>query len=91
MDSVEQLDPTALVLLEVAEERSRQDELWGEQNHTSWQWLAILTEEVGEVAKAINENQPNDYRDELVQVAAVAVAAVESFDRKYSRTQNEVS
>ena len=39
----------------VHEERNRQDRKWGEQNHPPEVWLAILTEEVGEVAQAICE------------------------------------
>lgn len=70
---------------EVLAERSRQVELWGQQDHEPALWLAILTEEVGEVAKEVAERfhtQPHsNYRTELIHVAAVALAAVESFDR----------
>jgi NTP pyrophosphatase (non-canonical NTP hydrolase) len=79
---------TLEVLEDVAEERSDQDVRWGEQNHAPGYWLAILTEEVGEVAKEIADGRPAGaglnylaYRHELVQVAAVAVAAIESLDR----------
>jgi NTP pyrophosphatase (non-canonical NTP hydrolase) len=77
---------TGRVLLEVSEERSRQEELWGEQNHDPARWLAILGEEFGEVAKEIADGRAvgflaRAYRAELVQVAAVAVAAIESLDR----------
>lgn len=67
---------------DVKEERLRQNEKWGEQNHSRLMWCAILTEEVGEVAKAALEDSPSEYREELVQVAAVAVAAIESHDRQ---------
>jgi len=74
------------VIGEVAFERARQDAKWGQQDHDPTMWLAILTEEVGEVAKEIAEGRiaPFDgaaYRAELVQVAAVAVAMVEAYDR----------
>lgn len=69
------------VLEEVMEERKRQDELWGEQNHDDGIWLAILVEEVGEVANDINERSKK-LREELIQVAAVAVSWVESIDRR---------
>ena len=69
------------VLEEVMEERNRQDELWGEQNHDDGIWLAILVEEVGEVANDINERSKK-LREELIQVAAVAVSWVESIDRR---------
>lgn len=73
-------------LTDVARERNRQDDLWGVQDHAPGMFLAILTEEVGEVAKEVADGrvQPFDadaYREELVQVAAVAVAAIEAHDR----------
>ena len=61
-----------LILEHVLNERLAQENKWGEQNHTDEIWLAILTEEIGEVAKAILEG--TSITDELVQVAAVAVA-----------------
>lgn len=69
------------VLEEVYCERVRQQEKWGEQNHNAPLWYAILGEEVGEVARSILERDPENYREELVQVAAVAVAMVEAYDR----------
>lgn len=42
----------------------------------------ILGEEVGEVAKALNENAPvAELRAELIQVAATAMSWVEKLDR----------
>lgn len=70
------------VLHEVVGERCRQDARWGVQNHTGQYWIAILGEEFGEVCKAILEQEVVDLRAELIQVAAVAVAAVESLDRQ---------
>lgn len=70
------------VLGEIIDERHRQDRKWGQQNHHMYKWLSILGEEVGEVNKAVLENTDvNNVRSELVQVAAVAMAAIESFDR----------
>lgn len=53
----------------------------GEQNHHPYKWLSILGEEVGECHKAILEGSLLNYRDELIQVAAVAVAMIESLKR----------
>ncbi len=85
------------VLDAVHAERHRQDAKWGEQNHDQMTWLGILAEEFGEAAKEINElyfgplvshvegecgsGCQKRVRDELIQVAAVAVAMVESLDR----------
>lgn len=68
-------------LSEVLKERLRQEEKWGQQDHHPERWLSILIEEVGEAARSILEGQRASYRDELVQVAAVAVAAIEALDR----------
>jgi len=69
-------------------ERTRQDQKWGEQNHRPEIWLMILGEEVGEANKAaleatVSGDYPTylKYRDEMVHVAAVALAALEAFDR----------
>ena len=67
------------VLQAIQDERDRQDAKWGSQRHLPPEtWLTILVEEVGEVAESILEHDPNNYVLELVQVAAVAVAALES-------------
>jgi NTP pyrophosphatase (non-canonical NTP hydrolase) len=63
-------------------ERTAQDAKWGEQNHDPFKWVAIATEELGEAAKAVLENNLHDYREELIDLAAVCVAAMESLDRK---------
>jgi hypothetical protein len=50
---------------------------WGVQNHDPYRWLSILGEEKGEACRAANEGQWDDYEAEMIQVAAVAVSAVE--------------
>ena len=76
------------ILKEIAEERENQDMVWGQQDHSPIEWLPILAEEFGEVAKAICEIQQENsdlenYRQELIQTAAVCVAMIESLDRNY--------
>lgn len=71
---------------DVMRELQRQHEKWGLQNHGVVQWMLILSEEFGEAAKEANEayfrNKPTeDYRKELVQVAAVAINAIATLDR----------
>jgi NTP pyrophosphatase (non-canonical NTP hydrolase) len=82
---------------EIRDERCRQDVKWGEQNHTPIEWCAILGEEVGEVQKAALENHFSrikegsityyletgleNYRSELIQVAAVVVSMIQCLDR----------
>lgn len=60
--------------MDVAQERIRQIGLWGNSQCEPLPLLAILMEEIGEVAKALNEEAPtNHLYTELIQVAAVAV------------------
>lgn len=80
------------IFKQISAERDRQDAKFGEQNHLPVEWMPILMEEVGEVAKEALENHFNgiyrdpaalhNYRMELIQVAAVAVNMVECFDRQ---------
>ncbi len=80
------------IIDEVKVELGRQVEKWGIQNHNLPIWLMILGEEVGEANEAALEAGcpngkpiPGDwirkYRKELIQVAAVAISAVDSLDR----------
>lgn len=81
---------TITVLEDVFEERKRQNNKWGSQRNLSdLTWLAILTEEVGESAQEVLTRIPGneeagkghgDLREELVQVAAVAIAWIEALD-----------
>ena len=85
--SVRELSPFATVIADVRMERDRQDAKWGEQDHDPFTWLVILTEEVGETAKGalkahFGGHSLAEYREEMVQVAAVAVAALECLDRQ---------
>jgi NTP pyrophosphatase (non-canonical NTP hydrolase) len=69
---------------EIFLERCRQNEKWGIQRHDMGRWLAILVEEVGEFAQAMQEDtvshkttDANNKLKEIIQVAAVAAAIAE--------------
>ena len=70
------------IVMDLSAERIRQDMKWGEQNHDDDRWLAILTEELGEIARALNEHDDENRNEELVQVAAVCVAWLEAIGRR---------
>ena len=79
-----------MALKDVIDERKRQDDKWGEQNHNPFIYLAILGEEYGETCQAAlhaRYGKPDDkdnlakLREEAVQTAAVALAIVECIDR----------
>ncbi len=71
---------------EITGEREAQDAKWGNQHHSMPVWSAILSEESGEVAEAslrvefYGEDELAHLREELVQVAAVAVHIIEKID-----------
>lgn len=69
------------VFQKIARERKAQDAKWGEQNHHDGYWSLILSEEVGELAKAILQDDGTNLDEELTQVAAVAVAWMECRSR----------
>lgn len=73
-------------LVDITKERQRQDKKWGIRDHHPIEWSSILFEEVGETSTAVNEFTFNDgpigqIKEEVVQVAAVAVAIYESLGR----------
>lgn len=75
------------VLTHIELERSFQDHKWGVQDRPPLEWALILAEEFGEVAKEANEvhfrgKSPENYIEELIQTAAVCVAAIESYYRQ---------
>lgn len=70
------------ILQKIRDERARQDAKWGEQNHSDVWWHVILSEEFGEVPRAIFEGDEAGLDAELIQVAAVAVAWLESRRRR---------
>lgn len=43
-------------------------------------WTSVLTEELGEVARAQLRNDDDNYREELVQLAAAAIRAIVDLD-----------
>ena len=70
----------AKILEAVLSERERQDERWGGQtNNTDLEWMSILTEEIGEVAKDVNDQRVAGMFEELIQCAAVCFAWSEAY------------
>jgi len=71
----------------IDEKREYEDDKWGRlpgiwPDPDEWK-LTVLTEEVGEVARGILERDIQQVFDELVDVAAVAVAWMEAIYETY--------
>jgi NTP pyrophosphatase (non-canonical NTP hydrolase) len=86
---------TKKALHAVAQERIRQNVKWGDQKHAPAVWLSLLTEEVGELAKEVNEDLFGDktaierMRTEAIQTAAVAIAFIEQLDEQTTINQKK--
>ena len=89
----------AEIIDNIRNERVKQDEKWGVQNHTPIEWCAILMEEVGEMAKEAHEyhfrgryykdtGQLERYEKELYQCAAVCLSMLESLERNEKNVDN---
>lgn len=76
------MDTTTAVLSLITQERAAQDEKWGVQDHGNEKWMIILMEEVGEASQAALNGHHESCMYELVQCAAVCVAAVECMARE---------
>jgi len=73
---------------DILAERKAQDAKWGYVQHDGPKWLSILMEEVGEMCQDIN--QGNDYKEELIQVTAVAMSWLEAIECKATQCPGEV-
>lgn len=69
-----------IALTDIRSERRNQFDKWGLQVHTPPDWMVILMEEVGEAARELMEKNLDKFRREMVQVAAVAAAIIQSID-----------
>jgi len=65
----------------INKERTRQIDKFGNQgkNLDANAWAIILGEEFGEVLRAIRDGDSENYITEMVQVATVAIAAIEDY------------
>lgn len=75
-------DSPQSVLQEVVSERAAQDEEWGgpshDDTHTQFHWTKFIREHAD---RSVRGQARDDFRQQMIRVAALAVAAVQSFDR----------
>jgi hypothetical protein len=76
----------------IIDERHRQDEKWGgpdhDDKHSYGDWIIYLVQHLAKASLAVSRQR---YRYQLVRIAALAVAAIESFDRKYPDVAEEAN
>lgn len=67
------------IVAEIVGERKRQDEKWSGFPHDEYSqldWIAFIRDH------ALRAFKPNQFRKQMILVAALAVAAIETYDRK---------
>ncbi len=76
------------IIEDINKELKRQDELWGNQDHSFAEWIAILGEEFGEACQEVSEIRMSEtisdiidakhrLDEELIQVIAVCFRIIE--------------
>lgn len=74
----------AVVEMDIIAERNKHLDLYPDQSRSPAEWLAVLVGEVGEVGDEVlqmtvfDQKNHDKYWEEMVHVAAVAIAALES-------------
>lgn len=73
------------VLSEVAAERARQDEQWGgpehDDEHVPFEWNGFIGLQLDAADRATVKRDRAQWRERMIKIAALAVAAIESHDR----------
>jgi beta-xylosidase len=79
------------ILRDIADERFAQDSKWGgaahDDTHSRHDWIDLIDHHLDRCIGLVNNHDHVGYRKQLIRVAALAVAAVESFDRKNNAEQ----
>lgn len=74
-----------VVLAQLVAERERQDRQWGgpdhDDDHQAKDWLRFIREHADRATRALKGRDFDEYRKQLVEIAALAVAGIESNDR----------
>jgi hypothetical protein len=75
---------------EITKERNRQDEIWGgpehDDTHTPEEWRSYIQYQINNMSPSDRMTSAildeDNYRTRLIRIAALAVAAIQSLDRK---------
>ncbi len=77
---------TQAVLDEIEAERTRQDRKWGgrhhDDSHQRSDFIRFVRDHTDAARAAVNRGDIDAWRTEMIQVAALCVASVESSDRR---------
>lgn len=92
-EMLDRFDVQQAVLDEVAVERDRQDAKWGgsehDDCHSTTDFVQFIVDYAGWARQMASMGSHDKARRRLIQVAALAVAAVESIDRKFGTADQQ--
>jgi len=78
------MDPQVKVIAEVIQERKNQDRQWGgpahDDAHAEYDWVCYIDRQAGLIHS--ERDSASSVRSRFIKIAALAVAAVESIDRR---------
>ena len=79
-----------VILAEIRQERQKQDQIWGktfDDRNTLVEWITYITKYAGNAYT--HKWDVYVFRTKMLQVAAIAVAAVEAIDRRLKRERKQ--
>lgn len=81
------LEPSTYIFRQILIEREHQNQKWGgiehDAAHFECDWIEFLEDHCGEAYLHIEDGSPVEvYRHNLIEIAALAVAAIEALDYK---------
>lgn len=76
-----------IVLTQILEERRNQDKKWGgpafDDERERTEWLSLIREHEERAKRAVSRTGDLDeYRQQMIQIAALAIAAIHAHDRR---------
>lgn len=85
--TMELVDAIFPVIRDIIEERKRQRELGfrvADKHSNGYNdWVAYITAYAGRAANCVRNDEGRDFRENMVKVAALAMAAIEAYDHKW--------
>jgi len=76
---------TLAVMLEIAQERVKQDQLWGgpihDDKHNVYDWAEFILKQLKGLVMVEHGGLTSNFREQMVKIAALAVAAIQWHDR----------
>lgn len=73
------------IIVDVFAERDRQDAQWGgpvhDDTHSAWDWCEYIEYQLAHARHAPVPAEPGKFRERMIKIAALAFAAIASYDR----------